>query len=408
MIDFVKEVSNGIMHKPSVVNATDGSIWLYGIQSDSQKNKKSLTQKGSYTNIAYVDKRPNMTTQTVRNVITKSIPSYGPYGSFSLLSRDSNKLVFPLNLKELNLALPNIVVSSDDGTTLKIACSAIGYEAYRVDLIKGNDLFENVFYATDGNIDITIASPLQVPYTLFIQAYAEEVSIYSPVYEIEITGDPAGITQEWLWNNLVDSVETANRFGATEGATAPVATYIGEPSLVSVSDMKFVSAYDLQSSALSLGGSQYYAGTSSYVFWFRTTDASNSTRGLIASTESSMYLPSVAITGFDAKLNLIVQSGDSTHYSLSDKSYADGQWHMVVLRHDADRNIASISIDNGADTVASNYTGTQPTQPGPLTLGRLGSLASGYFAGSIGPLRTYDRLITPSEEFWLWNGGKGR
>lgn len=102
-----------------------------------------------------------------------------------------------------------------------------------------------------------------------------------------------------------------------------------------------------------------------------------------------------------------VSGGYHTVYAAPLGAPAVNTWYLVVMWHDAAGATINIQINNTASNSASQE---EPPKIGtdPLVLGCYAGIASAWF-GLIDEMAIWkNRLLSPSDVLWLWNGGAGR
>jgi hypothetical protein len=108
-------------------------------------------------------------------------------------------------------------------------------------------------------------------------------------------------------------------------------------------------------------------------------------------------------TGFE-------NSSGANYFVMSPSNYSDGNWHYVVGTYDG----SAVALYVDGVQVASNLTtpgiipdntGIQPVRIGANSLGLVDGKGDGYFSGSIGEIRVWNRTLSAEEVSAAYNNG---
>lgn len=112
---------------------------------------------------------------------------------------------------------------------------------------------------------------------------------------------------------------------------------------------------------------------------------------------------------------LLYLNGTSLYWSLSSDGSAvtnaiktgvsSGAWYFIVASYDAASDTMSVNYNDGTAVTASHSGGTAATTS-PFTVGSWNG--AGYLGGRIDSLGVWDRILTASEQTFLYNSGVGQ
>jgi len=120
--------------------------------------------------------------------------------------------------------------------------------------------------------------------------------------------------------------------------------------------------------------------------------------------EYSVYLPSGT-----NKLRFVVTNNGSVANGILDStvSVTTGTWYFVYAEHDSVNNELVLKVnDNTADTLSYSLGGRDGAST--FALGNMVGLSSAQLDGRLDEIAIYNRVLTPTELTYLYNGGAGR